>query len=532
MSFHAPTAAAFFAATALVCSAAVSHAKTRRIAVIVGNNSGGRSKGRLRYAERDARRVAGVLRRLGGVQQLDLLLGKSARELRERLSRLSRRARSAGSGGGDRTLLFFYYSGHADNDALLMGGTRFPFAQLRAQIKAFPARTAVAFVDACQAGQMTRLKGGRMVPVMDVRFDDQSVRGRVFISSSAAGESAQESDRLRASFFTHYLLSALRGAGDDSGDGRVSLEEAYRFAYRHTLARTSATLRGPQHPSYDMDLSGMGQLVLTWLPRRMSYLVLPPRARGTYYLYRLPARRLVAEVTKRRARRLRIAVAPGSYEVHQARSDHHMVQRLRVAASRQAQIDPAKMHRQPLALASRKGADPEAAIDAETEIGRRHRGMLSAGYVLSSGYLEQAGLLHGLRFGYAHRLGPLEVGAAAGYARSSYVRDDDVAVALQQLTVVALVEYRLRLWRRLRPFAAIDLGASWVWQRGSLPDGSAQSRSSPLVRYRLRIGVELPLWDPLGLAVWAHGGQVFYERNSGVGTPFCGGLGAAVLLGL
>src|SRR4029078_7730114 len=54
-----------------------------------------------------------------------------------------------------------------------------------------------------------------------------------------------------------------RGAADTSADGRVTLHEAYRFAFDETLRRTGAARVGPHHPAYDMRLSGTGDLVLT-----------------------------------------------------------------------------------------------------------------------------------------------------------------------------------------------------------------------------------------------------------------------------
>ena len=37
----------------------------------------------------------------------------------------------------------------------------------------------------------------------------------------------------------------------------------YRYAFDETLARTENTQAGPQHPSYDIQLTGAGDLVLT-----------------------------------------------------------------------------------------------------------------------------------------------------------------------------------------------------------------------------------------------------------------------------
>jgi hypothetical protein len=49
------------------------------------------------------------------------------------------------------------------------------------------------------------------------------MRGHAFLTSSAASEVAQESDRIRASYFTYYLVSGLRGAADVTGEGKVTL---------------------------------------------------------------------------------------------------------------------------------------------------------------------------------------------------------------------------------------------------------------------------------------------------------------------
>jgi len=89
-----------------------------------------------------------------------------------------------------------------------------------------------------------------------------------------------QSDRIRASFFTYYLISALRGAADSSGDGRVSLNEAYEFSYNETLGRTAKTQGGPQHPAYDIQMAGTGELIITDVREVSSILVLPEDLSG------------------------------------------------------------------------------------------------------------------------------------------------------------------------------------------------------------------------------------------------------------
>ena len=91
--------------------------------------------------------------------------------------------------------------------------------EFRKRIDALHADVKIAVIDACGSGAITRLKGGVAVPAFMV---DQSsdMKGYAFITSSTQDESSQESDKLKGSFFTHSLVSGMRGAGDLSGDGK------------------------------------------------------------------------------------------------------------------------------------------------------------------------------------------------------------------------------------------------------------------------------------------------------------------------
>ena len=113
----------------------------------------------------------------------------------------------------------FYYSGHSDEDGLLIGNDRVSYDELRARIQGIPAEVRLAILDSCASGAFTRRKGGvRRAPfMMDGSAD---TKGHAYLASSAINEAAQESDRIGASFFTHYLVSGLRGAADVIGDRR------------------------------------------------------------------------------------------------------------------------------------------------------------------------------------------------------------------------------------------------------------------------------------------------------------------------
>src|SRR5258706_339840 len=103
----------------------------------------------------------------------------------------------------------------------------------------------------------------------------RSSTGEALISSSASDEMALESREIKGSFFTHHLVSGLRGAADTSGDGRVTLAEAYEYVFKRTVTATAATTIGPQHPGYTYRLSGEGELVLTDLNVRTARLTIP-----------------------------------------------------------------------------------------------------------------------------------------------------------------------------------------------------------------------------------------------------------------
>jgi len=124
-------------------------------------------------------------------------------------------------------------------------------------------------LDSCRSGALTRVKGGTPIPPFDIQLNEKMAgEGAVFLTSSSASEDSQESDELKGSFFTHALLSGLLGAADENGDGKVTLDEAYRHAYEATLRASSRTLAGTQHPTFQYDLRGTGDLVLASLDAR------------------------------------------------------------------------------------------------------------------------------------------------------------------------------------------------------------------------------------------------------------------------
>jgi uncharacterized caspase-like protein len=346
-----------------ICAAALlaalpALAEARRFALVVGDAKGGSGTRPLRYAERDARRMHAILTRLGGVRPEDarLLTAATADEVRSAMGDLSARAEQARA-HGDETVLLVYYSGHAKDGDLRLGDTRMPLVELREALRNAPADVRIGLLDSCQSGAITRAKGVRAAPAFDVQQAQAAStrpRGLVLIASSSADEESQESDDIGASFFTHYLASGLLGDADASGDGKVTLAEAYAYAYARTVGETAETRAGTQHPVYLYDLGGAGDVVLTELAPARGALVFPAGAEGVYVVLD-GSRRAVAEVAKARGDQRRIALAPGDYLVKKRDGDTLLLGSFSLAEG-PVEIADARLSRRPLSEDPQKGA--------------------------------------------------------------------------------------------------------------------------------------------------------------------------------
>jgi hypothetical protein len=301
-----PLALALAAATVAAPEAPLS-----RLALVIARNDGGADRPELRFAHADAQTFAGVLRELGGVpaDAVTTILEPDRAGLLQGLDDLRARAQSRDG----RTEVIFYYSGHSDADGLILGAERLPYRDLKERIAAIPAAVRVVVLDSCSSGAFTRLKGGIMRAPLQVDAS-VDVKGTAVLTSSSVDETAQESDRLRGSFFTHALVTGLRGAADSSGDGRVTLTEAYHYSFTDTLQRTERTSGGAQHAAFDIRLSGTGDLVLTDVRHAPASLVLAPVLAGRVFV-RTATGSLVAELLKDAGLPMALAVAEGTYDV-------------------------------------------------------------------------------------------------------------------------------------------------------------------------------------------------------------------------
>ena len=303
------------ASSASIAAAPAALTEARRFVVVVAHHDGGPGRALLQHAGTDAASMRDVLLEVGGVAERDVrfVVDKDRHAVEDVLAELTATAGRAKAAGA-RVEVVFYYSGHADEDGLVFGREHLPWETFKDHISGIEADVKVVVLDACASGAAVRNKGGRRrAPLLvDART---APRGHVYLTSSAADEASQESDRLGGSFFTHALVSGLRGAADVSADGLVTLDEAYRFAFQETLARTTTSTGGAQHANYDIQLSGAGQLVLTDIRDTSGRLVLDEDIGGRVFVRDLGERRLVAEVTKLKGFALPLALPPGGYDV-------------------------------------------------------------------------------------------------------------------------------------------------------------------------------------------------------------------------
>jgi hypothetical protein len=163
----------------------------RRFALIASSNDGGADRLRLRFADSDAHTMAEVLRNLGGLRAEDMVLLNGA--TRESLQSSFGHVRAALANAGQQGLrreLFIYYSGHSDEEGLLLGGEHLSYDELRRWLKSTNADVRIAVLDSCASGALLRSRGGARRPpflLTDLRATSaslvlaQDVEGRAYV---------------------------------------------------------------------------------------------------------------------------------------------------------------------------------------------------------------------------------------------------------------------------------------------------------------------------------------------------------------
>jgi hypothetical protein len=342
-------------AALIVCGlAGVAAAAPVRLVLSIGNDLGHLDDVPLRYAEADAQRVSEIFVEVGGVKEsnVEVLRGRPASDVEAALQRLEAKARALRRAQQD-VVVIVYVSSHALGGVLHLGESDLSLGALREAVSAIPASLTLLVIDACSSGAVVRPKGGQRV-TPTVSLAASATRGLVVLSSSGPAEAAQEWESLTSSLFTHHWLAGLRGRADANRDGRVSLNESYAYAYGETVAAAA------QHPSYEFDLSGSGDLVLTEPERASSALHVSPTLDGRFVVMGQNSSTVFMEFYKPPGTSLRLALPPGRFLVRRAASGGTQFAEVTLSAATLVSLADADFTFERPNVAARKGAERRA----------------------------------------------------------------------------------------------------------------------------------------------------------------------------
>ncbi|MBW2736845.1 MAG: caspase family protein [Deltaproteobacteria bacterium] len=477
---------------AMLFGATSAQATTERFAIVIGNNLGHHPKRPLQFAEADARKFAQALMEVGGFrpERVKLLLGQNATQAWKTIRSVAGHARRASTKPTTRALLLVYYSGHADGDALELGSSSLQFRELAKFLRKPGISVRLAFVDSCRSGSLVAMKGGRRGPAYTINVnEDMRASGYAIVTSSAADELSQEAKEIRGSFFSHYLVSGLRGAADESGDGEVTLSEVYRYAYSRTVARTTSSIGGAQHPMYQFKLAGQGELLLSRPARLQSYLSMRANEAGRFVVLDGAGERVVAERDASPRREVRLSLAAGKYVVYFLGSNEIGRSQVSLSQGQAVLLKPAAFRKYHPTMAIPKGGLFAGSTRAWTHA-------LAGGFLLRRAALQSGDVTLGAALTY-------QLQSPSGWApfvRLLWSTDPNVdAASYQDFGLHFGANYAWTL-RWLRPSLGASAGYEHLFQ-----DNAGVSEDTSAFAYQLNLSLEISL-TPTGFMQLRVGG--------------------------
>jgi len=462
-----------------------------RVAIVASASTAAGQAG-LRYAERDADRVASVLRELGSFDRVYQLREARPQVIRDALAQVESEAAH-----DPKLEVVFYFSGHADDQGLLLGDERLPFAELRSRLETSRAAVRVALLDACFSGSIVRTKGGKEAAgfALDT-VEPPRVRGAAIIAAGTASELAQESSDIEGSYFTHHFLSALRGAADRDGNGVVTLAEAYQYTYSHTLAATLPSVWGPQHPSYEYRLSGTGDLGMTRVGSERQALSFPSGIGRTYVISTVNGE-VMAELSSQAQGRVRLVLPRGRYRVTAREGQRAWIAEVALESGADTAVErtPFRPLAPELALAKGHRAIPRNELALGVALSGLGPGAINGTPELGLGYFRRGtSFSFGSHFSYGATEGTI---SGIGYS-------------LRRWTATALVLRRL-------PVGATELqigaGAGLAALREVIGSGKTSPRLGWVPSGAIVVAMDLPLVPWFALRVTWSGGVDLMRLN-------------------
>ena len=161
-------------------------------------------------------------------------------------------------------LLLLYFSGHGvrdeqgalylavtntNRDRLRSTGIKSDF--IRESMDQSRSRRQVLVLDCCNSGAYAQgSKAAVGVTIGTSTAFEGTGYGRVVLTATDATQFAWEGDKIIGekatsnSLFTHFLVKGLEGEADQDGDGKITVDELYDYAYEQIVSRTPAQTPG------------------------------------------------------------------------------------------------------------------------------------------------------------------------------------------------------------------------------------------------------------------------------------------------
>jgi formylglycine-generating enzyme required for sulfatase activity/uncharacterized caspase-like protein len=199
---------------------------------------------------KDAKDLACVLRdkEIGSFEDVNILLNQPEYVVREAIDRFFDQKKPD-------DLLVLYFSGHGVRDELgalylavkntirtRLRSTAIKSDYIREAMDQSRSKRQVLILDCCNSGAFapgTKAATGASIGTATA-FD--SGYGRIILTASDSTQFAWEGDKVIGntdnSLFTHYLVEGLKGAADLDGDGRITVDELYDYAYEKVRLAT------------------------------------------------------------------------------------------------------------------------------------------------------------------------------------------------------------------------------------------------------------------------------------------------------
>lgn len=543
-------------------------------AVVVGNNDGLGMLPSLRYADDDALRFYRLAVRLAPKHNVALLteldvdtwrriqlsgdrpppfLPPTRDKLLEVIRLFKQQiARARRADPGRQVHLYFFFSGHGEKGYFFLKRRQGPLARsaftgtdLDRTFGDSQATLNALFIDACKSQSLFLAKGGPGGKQDDElgpdfsglikKLERTSSRTPIgVLTSTVSDRPAGEARDIRGGYFSHVLISGLRGAADANSDGVIRYGELAAFVSFHTrrIAGQRPWFRPPD---------GRLDTPLITLTERHDLLELPPGLAGHLAVFDAKGRNLVLEVHKTQAQWTRLILSPGRYKVVWITSPSRGLsadvdltqgsQRLMLANFDrmvvlgqdyvpkgeglgappdldEPEVDPSAIDFDPSrsgfdqpftprvvsamvsAYDSGRTARPEVKAQAPAPSGPRH--FISAGYGMHSPPLDELTAGQGLDVGYFYRLQrlPLYLGLRGFYAFSSHLHvKTDQPFHLRRLMLQAEGRYGLPFGGRFE----VSLGAYVGWQATMITskDGASTVLSGDAAGFRAGLTAEL-----------------------------------------